>query len=115
LLADIAERHGRSAADDAGLASGTAAVRYALPKSPAAPAVYVSVEASGVLLTLRVRCAPRERRKTTDVLWQEVLRAFGECSDVDFAYPTTRLYANDREGKPGKPSPGAPGAPSSAP
>jgi small-conductance mechanosensitive channel len=115
LLEEISERHGRSGAGDPGLASGTAAVRYALPKSPTTPAVYVSVEASGVLLTLRVRCSPRERRKTTDVLWQEVLRAFAGCTDVDFAYPTTRLYANDREGKPGKHPPGVPGAPPSAP
>lgn len=102
LLEDIGAQHGRAVAADSALGSATAAARYALPKSPATPGVYVSVEASGVLLTLRVPCAPRERRKVHDALWQEVLRAFAARPDVDFAYPTTRFYSNPAEGKPGR-------------
>ena len=70
--------------------------------------VYVSVEASGVLLTLRTPCAPRARREVTDAIWQDVLTAFGQCPDVDFAYPTTRWYAHDAEGKPAMRPAGAP-------
>jgi small-conductance mechanosensitive channel len=115
LLEGIAGDYSRNTSEDAGPGPGGSATRYALPKSPTAPVVYVSVDASGVLLTLRVRCSPRERRKATDLLWKDVLRAFAQCSDIDFAYPTTRLYANDREGKPGKHPPGAPGSLSSTP
>ena len=108
LLQQIGLRHGGSVAADAGSALRAAAARYALPRSATDPTVYVSVQDSGVLLTLRTPCAPRDRRLTTDAIWQDVLRAFAECPDVDFAYPTTRLYANDREGKPGT-RPGAAG------
>lgn len=85
-----------------------AANRFALPRSAADPIVYVSVEASGVLLTLRTPCAPRERRGVTDAIWQDVLAAFALSADIDFAYPTTRFYANDAEGKPAMRPPTSP-------
>jgi len=109
LLQEIGQRHGEQIAADAGAAMRAVASRYAMPRSGTTPSVFVSVQDSGVLLTLRMPCAPRERRRVTDALWQDVLRAFAACPDVDFAYPTTRFYANDREGKPGKAAAG-PGA-----
>lgn len=102
ILLGIAERHGRACATRAGLEMTAAARRYALPQSAIDPTVYLSVEASGVLLTLRAPCDPRGRRLMEDALWQDILRGFAECPDVDFAYPTTRFYANPTEGKPGR-------------
>jgi hypothetical protein len=32
---------------------------------------------------------------------EEVLDEFNKCSDIDFAYPTTRFYNNVGEGKEG--------------
>ncbi len=101
LLQGIAQRHGQLMAAQAGAALSAAAARYALPRSATDPAVYVSVLDSGVLLTLRTPCDPRQRRTVTDAIWQDILRAFATCPDVDFAYPTTRFYANATEGKPG--------------
>jgi len=100
LLEEIAARHGGSAASQAGAELAEAARRYALPRSATDPSVFVSVEASGVLLTLRTPCAPRARRQVVDALWRDILAAFDACPDVDFAYPTTRFYAHDTEGKP---------------
>ena len=100
ILREIAGRHGGRAGEQAGLELAAAARRYALPRSATDPAVYVSVEASGVLLTLRTPCAPQARRQLTDAIWQDVLTAFAQCPDIDFAYPTMRWYANDTEGKP---------------
>jgi small-conductance mechanosensitive channel len=100
ILQAIAEQHGTGAAAQAGTELAAAAQRYALPRGATEPAVYVSIEASGVLLTLRTPCRPRARREVTDAIWQDVLIAFGQCPDIDFAYPTTRWYAHDREGKP---------------
>lgn len=102
LLEEIAERHSRAVTEGGSAAAATSGARYALPKSPTAPGVFVTVEASGVLLTLRAPCPPRERRKVHDALWQEVLRAFAATPDIDFAYPTTRFYSNPAEGKPGR-------------
>ena len=55
------------------------------------PIVYVSVEDSGVLLTLRYLCRPRERRGTGGALWELILDAFQAADDVQLAYPTQRV------------------------
>lgn len=105
LLQDIARKHGTQAAEQAGTELAAAARRFALPQGATEPAVYVSVEASGVLLTLRIPCSPRARREVTDALWRDILVGFGQCPDIDFAYPTTRWYAHQVEGKPAMRSP----------
>jgi small-conductance mechanosensitive channel len=55
------------------------------------PVVYVTVQESGVMLTLRYLCRPRERRGSASQLWERLLDAFGEYSDVTLAYPTQRI------------------------
>jgi len=65
------------------------------------PIVYTSVADCGVLLTLRFLCEPRRRRGTVEAVWEAILRAFADCPDIDFAYPTTRFFDNRTEGKPG--------------
>jgi hypothetical protein len=54
------------------------------------PIVYTTVEESGVLLTLRYLCKPKSRRSTMCFLWENILDAFQEEEDLDFAYPTRR-------------------------
>ncbi|NIR50838.1 mechanosensitive ion channel family protein [candidate division KSB1 bacterium] len=69
------------------------------------PTVYTTVKDSGVLLTIRYLCEPRRRRTSEQEIWEDILRAFAECDDIDFAYPSQRFYNNLLEGKPGaKPS-----------
>jgi small-conductance mechanosensitive channel len=63
------------------------------------PTVYTSVMDSGVLLTIRYLCAPRERRGTAQAIWEDILHAFAERQEIDFAYPTQRFYDNRTEGK----------------
>jgi len=55
------------------------------------PTVYTSVEESGVLLTVRYLCRPRERRGTSEELWEEVLQAVSRTEGIELAYPTQRL------------------------
>lgn len=55
------------------------------------PVVYVSVADSGVELTLRYLCRPRERRGSASTLWERVLDAFDQHPDVTLAYPTQRV------------------------
>ena len=64
--------------------------------------VYTSVVDSGVLLTIRYLTAPRHRRGSSEAIWEEILREFARCDDIDFAYPTQRFYRNPIEGKPGR-------------
>lgn len=65
------------------------------------PIVYVSVKDSGVMLTMRYLVQPRKRRSSEDLIWRDVLNAFAQHNDIDFAYPTNRIYYNLQEGKQG--------------
>ena len=64
------------------------------------PAVFMSVDDSGIRLTLRYTCDPRQRRATRQRIWEAVLTAFAKRDDIDFAYPTQRFFDNAAEGKP---------------
>lgn len=65
------------------------------------PIVYTSVKDCGVLLTIRYICEPRRRRDSEQAIWEDVLKEFAGCPDIDFAYPTQRFYNNVLEGKEG--------------
>jgi len=65
--------------------------RFLIHHRKLTPVVYVSVGDSGVLLTLRYLCRPRERRGTAGELWEKVLDTFAEHPDVTLAYPTQRI------------------------
>ena len=65
------------------------------------PIVYTSVKDSGVMLTMRFLCDPRQRRGYEQTIWEEVLKEFSKNEDIDFAYPTQRFYSNNIEGKSG--------------
>ena len=56
------------------------------------PIVYTSVVESGVRLTLRYLCKPRQKRGTAAELWEEILDAFDGVSDVVIAHPTQRVH-----------------------
>jgi len=60
------------------------------------PAVYTSVQESGVLLTVRYLCRPRERRGTGEELWEEILQAVSRTDGIQFAYPTQRRIVDSR-------------------
>lgn len=91
--------------------------RFMVANVDLAPRVYTSVQDSGVLLTLRYLTEPRRRRATAELIWEDILRAFSQHDDIDFAYPSVRYYDNRLEGKPGARAPLLPaesdGAPSS--
>jgi hypothetical protein len=63
------------------------------------PTVYTSVKDSGVLLTLRYLCNPRQRRSTEQIIWETILEEFSKYKNIDFAYPTQRFYNNLSESK----------------
>ena len=71
------------------------------------PKVWTSVGDSGIVLTLRYLCEPRQRRGSAEQVWEAVLREFAKSDDIDLAYPTVRHYVNTREGKPGTGGPHA--------
>jgi small-conductance mechanosensitive channel len=101
ILAEIATRHGAELSSVAEEKVRQAARRFMIFYSKLTPTVYTSVRDCGVLLTLRYLCDPRRRRSSEERIWEEILDAFAETEDIDFAYPTQRFYDNLAEGKPG--------------
>jgi len=61
------------------------------------PAVWVNIVDFGVELTLRYITEARNRRKTQDQFCQLILQKFQQEKDIDFAYPTYRIYRRGEE------------------
>ncbi len=101
LIQEIGERHTAVKTEHAKREIRRAAKKYLIFFEYLTPIVWTSVADIGVTLTLRYLCEPRKRRSSAGTIWEDILAAFGECDDVDFAYPTQRFYDNAREGKPG--------------
>lgn len=101
LLREVADQHSPSISDAAQQQLREAAKKYMIFYKALTPTVYTSVRDSGVLLTIRYLCDPRQRRGSEEQVWEAILDAFAGHDDIDFAYPTQRFYHNDREGKPG--------------
>jgi len=60
------------------------------------PTIYTSIQESGVNLTIRYLCKPRNRRNSEQIIWEEVLRSFDQHTDIQLAYPTLRNIVNLR-------------------
>ncbi len=101
ILQGILESKTGETVREAQKAMRTAAKKFLIHFRKLTPKVYTSVADSGVVLTLRFICRARERRGRAEELWEDILDAFQEAEDIDFAYPTTRMYHNLVEGKPG--------------
>lgn len=101
ILKDIVDRHGAHLSEAAMESVRRAGRKAMIHYQALTPKVWTSVADSGVLLTIRYLCEPRQRRSSAERVWEEILRAFGKCDDIDFAYPTMRRFINPDEGKPG--------------
>jgi small-conductance mechanosensitive channel len=91
LLRDVADEYTVDITREAHRPSNHGEQRFLIHYRKLTPVVYVSVEDSGVLLTLRYLCRPRERRGTAGELWEKVLDCFHAHPDVSLAYPTQRI------------------------
>ncbi len=107
LLLTIAEEQTPLKSPEARDQVRRAAKNYLIHFQHLTPIVWTDVADCGVTLTLRYICEPRKRRSSAGVLWEEILRSFADCDDIDFAYPTTRYYDNRSEGKAAAGGPGS--------
>ena len=99
ILTQVASDHTEHFSESARRRLARAARKYMIFYSNLTPIVYTSVLDSGVMLTLRFLCEPRQRRGMASVIWESILERFAACDDIDFAYPTQRFFDNAREGK----------------
>lgn len=100
LLLEIAEEMNPLKSEKAERAVRKSSERYLIFYHNLNPIVWTRVVDIGVELTIRHLCEPRKRRSTSSAIWERILDEFAKCPDIDFAYPTTRLYNNPIEGKP---------------
>ena len=106
ILTEILNSNATEISEKAEKKIKAAAKKFLIYYSKLTPIVYTTIRDSGILLTMRYLCDPRKRRTTEEEILEKVLEEFGNCKDIDFAYPTTRFYNNLSEGKEGtKPSP----------
>ncbi len=101
VLLEVVGECAEHLSEDAERTLRRAAREYFIFYSKLTPTVYTSVVGEGVQLTLRYLVAPRRVRGSEQDVWEAVLDRFAARDDIDLAYPTTRLYRNDLEGKPG--------------
>jgi len=97
LLKEIADKHDVSVDENVEREFKTAARKFLLRYNKLTPIVYTNVLDSGVLLTIRYLCKPRQRRGTTEMIWEEILRSFAKFPEIDLAYPTTRFYSLEKQ------------------
>ena len=101
ILQEIVDAHAGHLTESAERKMKTSAGNFMIVPANLTPMVFTTVEASGILLTLRHLCELRRRRENTQDIWEDVLNRFAECDDIDFAYPTARSYNNVVEGNRG--------------
>ena len=96
ILQEIADTHDVSQDPEAVREFEAATRKFLLKYNKLTPIVYTNVVDSGVLLTIRYLCKPRQRRGSTQAIWEEILRAFARQPEIDLAYPTTRFYSLEK-------------------
>ena len=107
ILARIAKAHSAVKSEHAAHQIRQATRRFMIFYQHLEPIVWTSLTGNGVTLTIRYLCTPRTRRSSASAMWEEILREFAKCADIDLAYPTTRVFRNTEEGKKGTQPPGA--------
>lgn len=90
-LEKIVDRHTLHFTDKAKKEIQEASKRYMIYYNKFTPIVYTDVRASGVLLTMRYLCAPKDKRNTVNDIWEDVLNLINSSEDIDLAYPTKRV------------------------
>ena len=92
VLEEIITQQADQLSDTAEQRLREASKKFMIFYSQLTPFVYVKVLDSGVLLTIRYLTPPKKRRITEHRVWENVLEEFKKHDDIEFAYPTTRIY-----------------------
>jgi len=110
ILSEIVSKHAEDISNEAERRIKHASKKFMIFYTQLTPTVYTTVKDSGVLLTIRYLISPKTRRGSEQSIWEDILTRFGECNDIDFAYPTQRFYDNAVEGKEGARAEKSPGS-----
>lgn len=76
ILEDIAQRHSLHLSKEAEKNLKKVAQKMMIFYTTLSPTVYISIENSGVTLTIRYLCQPRQRRDKSQAIFSDILEAF---------------------------------------
>lgn len=75
-----------------------ASKKYMLFSANLYPKVYTSVDnQNSITLTIRYMSSYKKRRESSEKIYEDVLREFKNHKDIEFSYPTQRVYDRQRE------------------
>lgn len=92
ILQEIADKHLEEFVKEAEQQVKKATKSYLIYYRYLTPIVYTDVKESGINLTVRHLTDPRRRRSLSQLIWEDTLEAFNRENDIEFAYPTVRIY-----------------------
>lgn len=93
ILEDIANRYGESISEEAEISIKEASRKFMIFNAKLHPTVYTSIDNENcITLTIRYMCSYRKRRDSSEKIYEEVLEKFQNHEDIEFAYPTQRVY-----------------------
>ena len=90
ILEKIAKDFGDDATKSAEKKIKKASQKFLIGKQKLHSSVYTKVADSGVLLTIRYLCMPKNRRETEQKIWENILKEFSKVNNIALAYPTIR-------------------------
>ena len=100
ILEEIAFKHGETIGSQVEESIAEMSRKFMIYNAKLEPKVYTSIDQeNGVTLTIRYMCAYRNRRDSGQMIYEEILNAFEYHKDIEFAYPTQRVYDRPREKK----------------
>jgi small-conductance mechanosensitive channel len=99
LLLEIANRYSVEVTKSAEQEMIEAASTYYLNYNILTPTVYVDIKDYGISLTIRYLTEPRRRRGTQQQISEAVLDMVLANDDIMWAYPTSRVYRAEIDGK----------------
>jgi len=90
ILEIIAKEHAAHLSKDAEKKVKKTSRQFLIKNVDFAPAVYTTVQDSGVELTIRYLCNPQKRRASLQAIWESILKEFEKYENIELAYPTIR-------------------------
>ncbi|MCT4596190.1 MAG: mechanosensitive ion channel family protein [Anaeromicrobium sp.] len=94
ILTNIINNHSLHLSEEASKMIQHAQKTYLIHYNKLTPIVYMDVKESGIQLTIRYLCIPRQRRTTVNDIWQDILQRFDKEENIKLAYPTIRVTPN---------------------
>ncbi len=91
ILTEISRRHSLHLHEEASKMLRQAKKKYMIHYKKLTPIVYLDVKESGVQLSVRYLCLPRQRRNTINDIWEDILKEFEQAENIRLAYPTIRV------------------------